>query len=166
MQKANYKKSNKGFTLIELLVVIAIIGILAAIVLVSLGNARQKGADAGIQGSLNAIRTQAEVYAGSNTNQGYIPAAALATTTAAGSGSTCLTQTAANNLFGDPTVKQALVAAQTTSGGNIICKADADNWIVAVTLKSDTTQAWCVSSRGQAKQIPVSGWLATTNHCL
>jgi prepilin-type N-terminal cleavage/methylation domain-containing protein len=65
-----FAKKNQGFTLIELLVVIAIIGILASIVLVSLGGARAKARDANRQSDLRQIQLAQEMFYDSN-NQTY-----------------------------------------------------------------------------------------------
>jgi len=51
----------RGFTLVELLVVVAVIGILASIVLVSVGGGTTRAKDTRIISDLNMIRTAAEV---------------------------------------------------------------------------------------------------------
>lgn len=57
-----------GFTLIELLVVIAIIGVLASIVLVSLGGARAKASASKAKSDLSQIMTALELYQSDNVN--------------------------------------------------------------------------------------------------
>lgn len=57
-----HKKSEKGFTLVELLVVIAIIGILATLLLLQLGVARQRARDAKRIADINQTRTAVELY--------------------------------------------------------------------------------------------------------
>ena len=61
MKKGFTLRKSKGFTLIELLVVIAIIGLLASIVLVSVGPARAKARDAKRESDIRQINLAMEM---------------------------------------------------------------------------------------------------------
>ncbi len=64
--KSDLLYDKRGFTLIELLVVVAIIGILASVVMVSLGSARGKGRDAKRIMEKNEFITALNLYYGDN----------------------------------------------------------------------------------------------------
>jgi prepilin-type N-terminal cleavage/methylation domain-containing protein len=66
--KSASSKLTTGFTLIELLVVVAIIGVLAAVIIASLNNARGEGNDSAVKSDLRNANAQAELYYNDNTD--------------------------------------------------------------------------------------------------
>lgn len=128
-------KKSKGFTLIELLVVIAIIGILAAIVLVSLTGARERAKDARIQADMSQIRTAAELFYSEqspNTYTGLCSDTDITTLETdvgnqGGTNFTCLVSTGGG---GEP------------AAGAAYC----------VYAQLNSTQWWCVDSKLRSKQ--------------
>src|ERR1035437_2290009 len=132
----------KGFTLIELLVVIAIIGILAGIILPSLGAARQKAYDVKVKAQLRNIQTAAANYLVSNGTFGT-PVSGQA-----GCGSSSL------GFFSDAPsgLAQLTVSVNYPVGENtIICNSSATAYAVSDNLSATTTY-WCIDSAGANKQ--------------
>jgi type IV pilus assembly protein PilA len=115
-------KKNKGFTLIELLVVIAIIGILATIVLLSIGGVQTSAKDAAIKANVTQIPAAAGVFYNSN-SYSYTGFAADAS----------VTKTA---------------AAVTSSGSTLVTNVSATAYASCAQLIGTNTTAWCVDSTG------------------
>jgi len=153
-------KNEKGFTLIELLVVIAVIGILAAIILASLNNARSKGGDAAVKSNLANVRTQAQMYydiygkfRNPANNGAFAYTDCLTTTTVFGdTGGTSVEARAISQ-----TIYSAISAAHVAGGsGGMMCKQDATNQKYLIAVKMNSGNYWCIDADGASKDIGAS----------
>jgi prepilin-type N-terminal cleavage/methylation domain-containing protein len=143
------KRLQRGFTLIELLVVIAIIGILAAVVLASLNDARDSGQDASIKQSLGNARSQAELRYNQN---GFSYADVCA------SAPIVQLTTAAVNNRAETTPKTLLVDTVYTAN-RVACHDTAAGYMIMAPLNVGT-DLWCVDSAGFAGAV-ASGNMAS-----
>ena len=135
-----------GFTLIELLVVIAIIGILAAVVLASLGDARDGASDSSLQQTLGNTVSQAEIYFNGNSFS-Y------------------------EDMCDDTTIENLLISAyETVPGANAIatgaqgntevfCNSTENSFVISAPLTNSDDEGgrfWCVDSDGNRTETSES----------
>lgn len=151
----------RGFTLIELLVVIAIIGILAAVVIGSLNDARSGGQNASIQQSIANIRSQAELVYNSN---GYSYDGICGDQRVTNLISAALD--VVNGTAYSSTTAQALTENGAIATDRVATCVDEDTrYIVQAPLANPTggtnVDFWCVDSTGASREITTAkttGW--------
>ncbi|MCX6751293.1 MAG: type II secretion system protein [Candidatus Nomurabacteria bacterium] len=146
------KKISGGFTLLELMIVVAIIAILSSVILVALGDSRNKGVDASVKSNLDTIRSESELFYSNNDNS-FLPAGGSTFGIA-----TCPVYNASgtNMLSKDKTIADALAEAVKRGTNGSSCYNSNLNWAMAVGLKTDANTSWCVDSGGNSKQVSLA----------
>lgn len=140
-----FKYKNRGFTILELLVVIAIIGILAAIVITAVGDARDKAADSAVKTSFNHMQKQMNLYFETTGAGKYGSGQGAGTITSSG------VESGLVGVCTDSNFKPLLVDSASKSGNTINCTVgnNGNSLLVYVRLKSQTSPAnYCLDYQG------------------
>ena len=158
----NIIKKNNGFTLIELLVVVAVIGLLAAISMGYLGNARKKGEETAVKSNLATTRTAIEMFFLNNGNS-YLPTGDVAF-----NGASCPSyNSSGTSMFSKNKEIAGSIAEAVNRGRNgSACYNSSNSWAVAVGTTSTTS--WCVDVSGAARLVnfvPASAVDGSTHLC-
>lgn len=155
------KNFQTGFTLIELLVVIAIIGILASVVIASLGVARTKARDTAVKSQTEQLRKQAEIFHSYNSSYTGTGAAfnqdSMGECIGPGTAGTMLSPMAS---YGIASLLQGAYdnSAGSPSGFRVFCAIYPLSWAFAMPLHNPTgtNTGWCVDSQGAAKEVALN----------
>jgi prepilin-type N-terminal cleavage/methylation domain-containing protein len=148
-------KKNTGFTLIELLIVVAIIGILSAIIVSSVSEARKKGADSAVKHALSGVPAQSELYYHAN---GFSYANACVSGTVGGVKSI--------NYIIVGAASQVGLASITVNGTGTLTTATCNNsataWAAEVPMKNKNVGGTGVSNMFCADSTGFVGYKSTT----
>ena len=143
---------NKGFTLIELLIVIAIIGILAGIVITSIGDETDRASNAVVQLNVSTLRTLAVKEQISSPAPTGVRIC-LNVNTSWKNGDFAATSYISTNDF-----------IEVGNVGNVYCKSSAKKWVIyGIILDGATPKAFCTDSLGNLENATTSINVETTS---